>query len=623
MPILHPESPRIPGNMFAERDVLKALRTLPPDAHVFARLAILDPKTNKDRELDFLVIHPELGLVIIEVKGRGVVPQGDHWIRKHPDGRVEVLAETPGEQLLAQQYSLLEFLRETLQGFVPQVTRVLAVPYLPLGDDSALGPDLPACRILTQNKLKGPYLALRSAVTGGQDWEAWKRTPEGRLHQVRPDVMRGLLEALTPKLLPPPTLHELLSEEGRLQDEAACTLLDHLASNFAGGRYSVVGGPGSGKSLLARQTARLWAAEGRRVLMVAFNRALTYATQCALDDLVTTDQVSVSTYHDLAANLLAQAGRKPINENDDQFFNHQLPDGLTALLGEPEAVSERWDALVVDEAQDLDPVWVKALLSLLHDPLRDPVLVLQDQAQSLYREARHDLGQAWRIDLSLRQHPALRRAACLAFPGCGWTPPDEVPDDGALTFLPSSPGTWRRDLEAQLHRLAEEGVEPQQVMVLSHRRAVSLGLQDGECLGPWELNAIPDWWEEEKARQLRVGTVHAFKGLEADVVIYLAPAFSGGDVPRLAYTAYSRARHRLIVLERAIPKAEAPREAPAAPLERPPVPPAPQAPQVRTFSEGTRQSLLGALTAAKDWKRKGPEEAKATPYRMAPGKRLS
>lgn len=606
MPTLHPDPPRIPANMFAEREVLKALRTMPPEAHVFGRLAILDPKTNKDRELDFLVIHPELGLVIIEVKGRGVVPQGDQWIRKHPDGRVEVLEETPGEQLLEQQYSLLNFMKGSLEGFVPQVTRVVAVPFLPIGDEVSLGPDLPACRILTQNKLKGPYLALRAAVTGGQDWEAWKRTPEGRLHQVRPDVLRDLLEVLTPKLLPTPTLWELLSAEGRLQDEAARTLLDHLSSNFACGRFSVAGGPGSGKSLLARQTTRLWAAEGRRVLMVAFNRALTYATQCALDDLVSTDQVSVSTYHDLAANLLAQAGRKPTNENDDHFFNHQLPDGLTALLADPDAVSERWDALVVDEAQDLDPVWVKALLGLLNDPLMDPILVLQDPAQSLYREATHALGQPWRIDLSLRQHPALRRAACLASPGCGWTPPDEVPDDGALAFIPSSLKTWRRDLEAQLHRLAEEGIEPHQVIVLSHRRPVSLGLHDGERLGPWELNAIPDWWEEEKAGQVRMGTVHAFKGLEADVVIYLAPAFAGPDVPRLAYTAYSRARHRLIVLERAIPKAERPKDKSAVPGIRAFLPPPPQAHQVRTFSEGNRQSLLGALTAARDWKAERP-----------------
>jgi hypothetical protein len=74
MPTLHPDIPRIPGNLHSEQEVLAALRTLPPEAHVFARLAILDPGTNRDRELDFLVIHPDLGLVIVEVKGRGVEP---------------------------------------------------------------------------------------------------------------------------------------------------------------------------------------------------------------------------------------------------------------------------------------------------------------------------------------------------------------------------------------------------------------------------------------------------------------------------------------------------------------------------------------------------------------------
>ena len=144
MPILHPNPPRIPATMFAEREVLAALRTLPPGAHVFGRLAILDPKINKDRELDFLVIHPELGLVIVEVKGKGVEPRGDHWIRKHPDGRVQVLDETPSEQLTEQQYALLTFLQSADIGFVPQVTRVLALPTLPLNEDDSLGPDLPA-----------------------------------------------------------------------------------------------------------------------------------------------------------------------------------------------------------------------------------------------------------------------------------------------------------------------------------------------------------------------------------------------------------------------------------------------------------------------------------------------
>ena len=601
MPVLHPDPPRIPPQLQSEQLVLSALRTLPPEAHVFARLSILDAQANRDRELDFLVIHPDLGLVIVEVKGRGVAPRGEHWIRKHDDGREQVLDETPSEQLLAQQYALLRFLQSAEIGFVPQVTRVLALPALPLKEGEALGPDLPACRILTKSKLQRTYLALREAVSGGQDWEAWRCSPEGRNHQVRSEVMRKLLAALTPRLLPPPPLPELLDSEGRIQDEASQALLEHLATNFSRGRFHVAGGPGSGKSLIARQVTRLWAAEGRRVLVVAFNRAITYATQGMLEDLVHADRVNVSTYHDLAANLLQGAGRLPRNENDETFFGHQLPEGLTALLEAPDLGPGHWDALVVDEVQDLDPSWVRPLLNLLRHPGRDPVLLLEDPAQSIYREAHHDLGQPWRIDLSLRQHPAIRRAACLAFPECGWAPPEEQPNEGAVVLKASRPEAWLQDLEAQLEALAQEGIQPHQVMILARRRPTSLGLKDGQPLGPWRLNAIPDWWEDEKAGQVRMGTVHAFKGLEADVVIYLAPAYWDAEGPRMAYTAYSRARHRLIVLEKAIPQARKPVVS-EAPVRKPAPAPAPQIPQVRTFSEGQRQNLMSALTAARSWK---------------------
>ena len=171
MPILHPDPPRIPPDLHSEREVLAALRTLPPEAHVFVRLRILDTEANKDRELDFLVLHPELGLVIIEVKGKGVEPQGDHWVRRHGAGHAQRLDETPGEQMQAQQYTLLRYLKGEEVGFVPQITRVLAMPFLALDDDQGLGPDLPACRILTRGKLKNTFLSLRAAVTGGAPWK--------------------------------------------------------------------------------------------------------------------------------------------------------------------------------------------------------------------------------------------------------------------------------------------------------------------------------------------------------------------------------------------------------------------------------------------------------------------
>jgi len=601
MPHVHPDPPRIPPHLHSEQEVLSALRTLPPDTHVFVRLRILDPEANRDRELDFLVVHPELGLVIVEVKGRGVEPRGDHWIRRHDNGREERLDEAPGEQLQAQQYALLRLLHRAGLAQVPEVTRVLALPALALREGRSLGPDLPACRILTREKLRHPLEALREAVAGGAGWEDWRQRPEARRHEAGPEARQRLLEVLIPALLPPPTLAEVLEAEGRLQDEAVRMLLDNLSQNFSCGRYHLRGGPGSGKSLVARQVARLMAAEGRRVLVVAFNKALTYATQSVLDDLIRGGRAVVSTYHDLAVNLLRDAKRLPVCEDPGRFFNEEVPAALNALLadGLPPG-AEHWDALVVDEAQDLDPAWVRPLLALLRDPAGAPVLLLEDPAQSLYREGRHAIGQPWRLDLNLRQHPAIRRAACRAFPACGWQSPEGVEDDGVVQFRRSGPGTWRKDLDEVLAELWEDGLHPEQVLVLAPHRPETLGLRDGARLGPWTLNAVADWWEEEKAGHLRMGTVHAFKGLEADVVVYLAPAYPHPDGPRLAYTAYSRARHRLIVLEQAVAEPQRPQAEPAPAAKagepRPPAPPA------RGLSEGQRAILAEALTAARKWR---------------------
>jgi hypothetical protein len=152
-----------------------------------------------------------------------------------------------------------------------------------------------------------------------------------------------------------------------------------------------------------------------------------------------------------------------------------------------------------------------------------------------------------------------------------------------------------------LEALATDGIEPHQVMILAPHRPESLGLKDGQAIGPWRLNTIRDWWQDEKAEQVRFGTVHAFKGLEAEVVIYLAPAYKHPEGPRLTYTAYSRARHRLIVLEQAIAK---PAKTQALESKKNQAPPPLVMPQVRTISEGQRISLMNSLTAAKSWKPK-------------------
>jgi len=594
MPILHPDPPTIPPDLFSEQVVLNALRTLPPSAHVFVRLQILDETRNRDREIDFLVMHPELGLVIIETKGRDVAPEGEQWFRRGEP------IEHPGEQLLAQQYALRRFLKAAGVGFLPEITRVLAVPFLPVQPGQGLGPSLPACRVLSHDKLRDVFLALREAVAGGSPWAEWRLTPAALEHEVRKETCDRILAAMRPQLMAPPPLALLLEAEGRLQETRSGPLLTHLAQNFSRGRYHLEGAPGSGKSLLARMVTRLWAAAGRRVLVLAFNKAIVYATQCELADLEREGRALVSTFHDLAYNHVQHAGRLPESVDDSAFYNTDLPAALAALMEEPGfSPLEGWDALVVDEAQDLEPAWVDLARRLLRDPLADPVLLVEDPSQNLYREVRHDLGMPWRLDLNLRQHPAIRREVCLAYPACGWEMPSPQPDDGAVRRVASAPGRWQADLAGQLTALAAEGVRPEQVLILSPHRLARIGLRDGQRLGPWCLNTIPDWWEEDKAGHVRAGTVHGFKGLEADVVIYLAPAYPHPLGARLAYAAYSRARLRLIVIENAIARpagAEPARPDPEAAARKP------AAPQIRTFNPEQRALLMGALSKARTFK---------------------
>jgi hypothetical protein len=566
LPILHPDPPRIPPHRTSAREVLASFRGLPPEAHLFVHLGIPSGPGAAAEELDFLVVHPELGLVIVQVPDPGEEPPGEPGIEPWPQGPA----------LAHSHYLLQDFLKKAGAPELPPITRVIALPALPLKPGQALGPDLPAWRILTRDKLRQPLAALREAVAGGRPWTSWRALDQGAHPPLAAEPFRLLLELLTPVLLPQPPLAELMAAEGAVPDPEAQLLLDHLADNFSQGRYRLRGAPGSGKSLLGRKVARLWAAEGRQVLVLTPGRALALATRTALADLVEGHQAAAATCEELALALLEDA--RALRPDLD-------PAGLPAALARAlPALRQRWDALVLDEAQELAPAWIAPLLGLLRDPDRDPVLVLEDPARSA-APGQALPGQRWRLELSLRHGAAIRRAALEALPGSGWTlPRDPVPAEAgaAVVSRASAAGTWRRDLGEALAELQAEGLEPAQILVLAGPGIPPAGIDDGEPVGPWPVAAAPDGWQGGPAA-VRFGTVQAFQGLEAEAVVYLAPDFPHPDAARQRYAALSRARRRAIVLDRAL--------AGPAPDERSPWPP----PPIQDLEAAASATLLAAL----------------------------
>jgi hypothetical protein len=295
----------------------------------------------------------------------------------------------PGAGLTEKHYLLLNFLKQAGAGPVPPITRVLALPGLPLKPGQSLGPELPAWRILTRDKLRQPFAALREAVSGGRPWASWRELDRTAQGDLGPGQMRKLLELLAPRVLAQPALDELLGAETG-EDRNTRHRLAHLAHNFSQGRYRIHGAAGSGKSLLGRKVARLWAAEGLRVLVLVSSRDRADAAGAALEDLVRSRQAAVSSYRDLALDLLEEA-RVPAPSGPN-------PDLGAALARVAASIRTRWDALVLDDAQDLGPAWIEPLLKLLPDPGQSPVLVLEDPPGQGGAPSAMP-GQPWQLDL--------------------------------------------------------------------------------------------------------------------------------------------------------------------------------------------------------------------------------
>ncbi len=142
--------------------------------------------------------------------------------------------------------------------------------------------------------------------------------------------------------------------------ERQFTILDMLNAQR---RAVILGVAGSGKTLLAAEKARRLAAQGFEVLLTCFNRPLAEYLAATIGRL---DRVTVSTFHRLAEKFGQEAGLiGPDPAHDTPYFDG-LPDVLDrALRTVPEP---RFDAIVVDEGQDLDQEWWLPLLDLLRDP---------------------------------------------------------------------------------------------------------------------------------------------------------------------------------------------------------------------------------------------------------------
>ena len=517
----------------AERRLYPVLAGLPDDYAVYCNRRWHTPRRGgtppKPAEADFLIAHPDHGILVVEVKG-GLIrydPKTDSWFSN--DARLE---QSPFAQVQRTRYRLRDVLRASGAASIE----------FPLGEavafpDADLGPgDLPIGevpeRVIDAHDLDDVESAvLRTYETFG-------------LHDKGQVFGRAGVNALTTTVAGSVEIKRSLG--GQIAETEAelirltenqYEILDALDGNQ---RLLVLGGAGTGKTLLAIEEARRLAAQGLRVLVTCFNQPLGVHLARQLRGI---ERLEALHFHGICTRWAAEARidhERRSNESAEYYYDQRAPELLTQAA---DVLQRRVDAVLVDEAQDFLPDWLDALELLLDD--RNGIMFLfADENQAIYHRgfARPANFLRYRLTANLRNSASIHRLLVEQF--------DERSVARGPAGVEVTARTWsgerelRHELSSLLTRLTQHGVPSEAITVLIGRSTANSRFGRDDAVGSFRLCSNP-----KRPNEIRFASVHRFKGLESTVVILCEMEELNRSAARsLWYTGLSRARSALILL---------------------------------------------------------------------------
>lgn len=522
----------------SEKLVFETLQTKLPDSIIAIhgkRFSIPGGHRPKEGEIDFLILHPERGYLALEVKGgQEIRRDADGWKSVRTDDGRSVPIKDPGAQSQDAVHTIGRYManHKKYGAELGGVTYGWGVCFPGFSVHSELDPSLPRRLIVDATDLPVLGTALERVfdAAGVKGPPLTKTQREAFLACLNPHF--NLVASLGDRIRSErPILHRLTDEQIR-----AFELLDSKP------RATISGPAGCGKTMIAMEKARRLAEQGLRVQFLCFNRPLA-------DHLgPIAEGFTVSTFHSFARRLIKSAGLPYENAKaqveEAQFWNTKVPELLLeALEAYPDA---RWDALIVDEAQDFREDWWiplsemlvsndKGQLFVFFDPNQDlycgqPSKILQTDTFSLKYNCRNTKAIASHssshIDLVPQVHPSSPEGVPVRITDCA----------GEREMLDS--------VRRSVHRLvAEEGIAPDRIVIMSPASTQRSSVWRTKRLGNFSLI---EHGTRPNANEIRFTSLQKFKGLEADVLI-LCEVKRDDDTcsPNHLYVGTSRARHVL------------------------------------------------------------------------------
>ena len=515
----------------SEREVWERLRdSLSPDDVLLAGVRLTDE--DKDHEGDLVVLMPDVGVLVLEVKGSSVWhDEQGWWIQRATAERCHPVDQARDTKHAIRQYVEADE-RWGSRGRLAWAHGVVT-PYSDFGNEFSV-PELPRWALHDRAEQDDLAARVRDNAAG---------LAHGRPAPTHDDV-EAVVEILAGRRHTSYDLNAEALERASRADQLTQEQATLLRVTRLLRRVEIRGGAGSGKTVLALQQAKelsrgVGERRAERVALLCYSIGLAEYLKREVQTWRRQHRPAfVGTFEELACAW----GIETEGRAESDFWEVELP-RLMAERAEDLTHGQRFDSIVVDEAQDFAEDWWTPLLKALRDEAEGGLYLFSDENQRIFARFGRPPVELVPLVLDHNLRNTKQVHACFGplAPSRMYSRGGDGPD---VRFVASASEDALDAADDEVDRLLDEGWDPARVCLLTtgHRHPVQQEQTDfhGKT-GYWR-----SFWEGE---DVFYGHVLGSKGLERAAVVLCVN--EGGERDRARerlYVGMSRATDVLVVV---------------------------------------------------------------------------
>ena len=354
---------------------------------------------------------------------------------------------------------------------------------------------------------------------------------------------------------------------------------EQLARSLGDGHRVIHGVASSGKTMIlgyrAEYLAQASTASSKPILILCFNEPLGVKLASVMDAKGLGDRVHVRHFHKWCYDQLKYSGQTMPPQGPG--FSDELVERVIRAVERKQIPSGQYQAILIDEGHDFAPEWLK-LVTQMVDPTTNSLLLLYDDAQSIYERSRSKQfsfkgvgvqaqGRTTILKINYRNTKQILQTASLV--ASDLLTADDKDDDGIPLVKPISCGREGQEpIILKLPSLRDEAYAIAEQLSTAHQEGHVWGDMAILCRNSFTMELCAKALQQRKLpHKVRRGTgdfvphgdhihimsMHVSKGLEFPVValpgVGHMPA-AGEDekeAARVFYVAATRATQRLVI----------------------------------------------------------------------------